>query len=423
MNTLSDLRHTLDQRAEQVHDGETVARAAAVRHRVVAVRRRRRSIGASVLGLALLAGVGAVLLPHATRGSEPSAPVVFGEQAPTTMHALGYAYRTDGSAQTGTGRVVAVVKKSAQPQLYSWTADQATEVTVHVPDNEVWDSVRLHFRDFVVVPPGSAGRLSVNAAEGQVAVTRYTLTDATPAGYTRGGVTYRQSVAGRDLLGATIAAPGRTESTTDVVSPGGQVEFAPLCTGVPAGYDVLVMVNGKPTISGDCSDPTSFDPGGVGGYRTGFGSPGRTSSVSVLLTKGLKSTTPVTGDFPHLRLGIGVYGPLHQEHVAGTTVDSVVEHGGHTWTLDQTSPSRGAPLHLPGSAVDRVASLVWSAGGAVRVRFGVEGETAQGGAFASGPGSGSGAMGDLWVPADRNVSARLAHDKGPFAVALYQRDD
>lgn len=36
---------------------------------------------------------------------------------------------------------------------------------------------------------------------------------------------------------------------------------------------------------------------------------------------------------------------------------------------------------------------------------------------------GGGAMGEIWVPADRSVRAHLAHDKGPFAVALYERAD
>jgi len=419
MNTLSDLRRTLDRHADDVADPAAVARTAAVHHSVAVVRRRRRAVGTGVLALVLLAAVGTVLWPRSDQDPVPAAPVVLGEQAPTTMKSLGYTYRTDGTAESGTLHTGVVVAKSDQPQLYSWTADRATEVTVHVPGDQVWSSLALHFRDFVVVPPNTWGRLSVSASQGRVAVTRYTLADAAPSGYTSQGVTYRDAVAGRPLLGATIAAPSTTQSTVSVVSPAGRAEFSPLCTGVPAGYAVLVTVNGRATVSGDCSDQTSFDPGAAGGYTTRLGRAGRAVSVRVLLTKGPKSTTPVTGDFPHLRLGVGVYGPVDQEHLVGTTVDSAVELGGHPWTLTETRSSRGEPRRLPGSAVDRVASMVWGVKGNVEASFTVHGTPTQVGESSTGPAGLSG----LWVPANAAVEAHLDHGKGPFAVAFYTRDD
>ena len=44
-------------------------------------------------------------------------------------------------------------------------------VTVHVPDNEVWDSVRLHFRDFVVVPANAMAAASVVGIAASLAAT------------------------------------------------------------------------------------------------------------------------------------------------------------------------------------------------------------------------------------------------------------
>ena len=55
MNTLSDLRSTLDEHAERVPDGEAVVRTAAVHHRVSVVRRRRRAVGAGALALVVAA--------------------------------------------------------------------------------------------------------------------------------------------------------------------------------------------------------------------------------------------------------------------------------------------------------------------------------------------------------------------------------
>ena len=423
MNTLDDLRRTLDQHAEDVADPTTVARTAAVHHRVAAARRQRRAAGAGALALVVLAGLAAVLVPRVASDSLPAAPVVLGERAPTTETSLGYTYRTDGSAESGTRRAAVVVKVSDQPQLYSWTADQATGVTVHVPGDEVWDSVQLHFRDFVVVPPGASGRLTVAAPEGKVGIARYTLTDVAAPGYTRNGVTYRDSVAGRSLLGAAVAAPGSTEATTRVVTPGGQVEFAPLCTGVPRGYDVLVTINGRPGVSGGCADPTAFDPAGSGGYTQAIGATGHAVDVRVLLTKGLKSTTPAIGDFPHLKLGIGVYDVNPGERFGGIRVEDAVEHDGHLWTVSTAKTSQGAPVRMPGMAVDTVAVLSWETSGFVRSTFAVQGETPQTGEFLNGPGRGVAAMGDLWVPAGHAVRAHLNRGKGPFVVVRYSRAD
>ena len=427
MHTLDDLRRTLDQHAEDVADPAAVARTSAVHHRVAAVRRRRRATGAGALALALLAGLAAVLVPRVATDSLPAAPVVLGERAPTTMDSLGYTYRTDGTSASGSRRVGVVVKPSDQPQLYSWAADQATEVKVHVPGGEVWDSVYTHFGDFVVVPPGASGRLSVAAARGEVGIARYTLTDAPAPGYTRNGVTYRDSVAGRNLLAAAVAAPGSTQASTPLQLLGGRVVLAPLCTGVPSGYDVVVTVDGRRTIAGDCSDPNAFDPAGTGGYTQRLGPDGKTVTVRVLLTDGLHSTTPVTGDFAHLKLGVGVYDEVGSygpdQRMAGIPVGNAVEHGGHLWTGGHARLSHGAPVRIPATAVDQVAAVSWRASGFVRTTFVVQGETPQLGEFANGPRPGVAAMGNLWVAAGHAVRVHLNRGKGPFVVSFYFRND
>jgi hypothetical protein len=42
------------------------------------------------------------------------------------------------------------------------------------------------------------------------------------------------------------------------------------------------------------------------------------------------------------------------------------------------------------------------------------------GMYNVGPG---GAIGDLWIPAERPATATLAHGKGPLGVAVYERVD
>jgi hypothetical protein len=419
MSSLTDLRSTLDQHAESVPDAEATARLTAVHHRVAAVRRRRRATGTAALALVLLAGVGTALVPRHDRDQLPAAPVVLGQRAPSTLSSLGYTYRTDGTAVSGDLRTTMKVRASDEPQLYSWTSSTPSTVRVDTPDDEVWHSHQGGFHDFVVVPPGTSGRLQVSVPEGRVALARYTLGDATPDGYTRNGLTYRQTVAGRPLLGAAVAGAGEVEATTTVTTPGGQVELAPLCTGVPRGYAVQVTVDGKGGLAGSCNDTSAFDPASLGGYSQWVGRPGHAVTVRIFLSRRIASAAPVAGSFPHLRLGVGVYGPLDQVRLAGNDVSRVLEHGGHTWTLAGTDTSGGRPLRLDAAGQDRLAWMVWGAKGTVRPSFAAEHTTPEGGTFGGGPAG----IGDLWVPAGSGVVARLAHGKGPFGVATYTRAD
>ena len=91
-----------------------VVRAAAVRHRVRVVRRRRRTVGAGVLSLVLLVGGAATVANRGHSNALPSAPTVLGVKAPVTMSSLGYTYRTDGSSHTieGDGSIRSTDRRS-----------------------------------------------------------------------------------------------------------------------------------------------------------------------------------------------------------------------------------------------------------------------------------------------------------------------
>lgn len=422
MNTLTDLRRTLDRHADDVADPAAVARTAAVHHRIAEVRRRRRAVGAG-LAAVVLAGTGTLALN--TRGdhdAQPAGPVVLGQRAPGLLKSLGYTYRATGDAQVfdGSGRMK--VGKSDEPRLVSWTtSDPKASVRLRLPSGELWSSSRTAFHDFVLLPADQSGTLRVTVSRGSVGLATYDLTDRAPAGYTRDGVTYRRTVAGRQLIGAVVGDAGQTTASTTVVLPRGSVMLAPVCTGGPRDLRVHVVLSGTEAIRGSCDDPDGFDPGGWGGYIGRYGRPGSAHEVKVSVTRKGDPTTPVTaGEYPDLRIGTGVYGADVDARVAGQDLSTVVEHGGHTWRLVDTMSAAHGPLRIPASRADRLAWLTWSARGTVRATFHARGEMPESGMYNVGPG---GAIGDLWIPAERPATATLAHGKGPLGVAVYERVD
>jgi hypothetical protein len=421
MNTLTDLRNTLDEHAGDVADPAAVLRTTAVHHRIVSVRRRRRAVGGGVLAAVVAAAATTVLTTRPDRDAQPVGPIVLGQRAPGLMTSLGYTYRATGDSEVfdGSGRMT--VRAEAEPRLVSWTTtDPDATVRLRLPSGELWSSARTGFHDFVLLPAEQSGVLRVTASDGSVGIATYDLTDRPPAGYTRDGVSYRRTVAGRQLLGAVVGDAGQSEASTTIVLPRGTTMLAPVCTGGPRTLQVHVVLAGTEATRGSCDDPDSFDPGGAGGYIGRYGTPGRSQQVRVFVTRG-QSPTPVrVGAYPDLRVGVGLYGADGASTVAGTEVSDVIEHGGHTWRLTDTIARDRGPLRVPQAGEDRLAWLAWGAQGTVRARFHARGEIPESGLYTVGPG---GAVGDLWLPAGRPATANLAHGKGPLGLALYTRVD
>ena len=419
MNSVSDLRTTLGEHAGRVADGEAVVRVAAVRHRVAVVRRRRRAVGTGALALVIASVIGVV---GVQRASSTTPPVVFGVQAPETMTALGYTYRSDGHAATFAGSGSVKISASGSPRLYSWTTDRPTQVRMVLPDGEIWTSGKSGFTDFVQIPAGQSGTLRISVPTGGVGLASYDLTDVPPAGYTKDGITFRQSVAGAPLLGAIISDVGQTDVTTSYLGTRGQVSISLTCTGLPHGDVVHVSFSGSERTEGDCSTEHTFDPGANGGSRSSERARGRVV-VRAWVTQGFESKTPLAaGSTPDLQMLVGVYGPVGVTRVGGGEVESAVEHAGHTWTLASVheSPS-GAPLDIDPVRQQMTAQMTWRAGShRAEVVFQATGMTDAGGSV---NGSGSAGIGDLWVPAGARVHAAFVHGHGRFGVAYYREVD
>lgn len=424
MNTLTDLRRTLGEHADDVADPAAAARTAAVHHRIAAVRRRRRAVGTGAIALALVAGIAAVVWPRGSHEALPAAPVVLGQKAPTTFVSLGYTYRTDGHGESFGDSGSIKVAPSSKPQLVSWTTDRAEAVRVMLPDGNVVHSTRTHFRDFVVLSPGERGNLSVYVDRGRVGVASYDVTDVAPAGYTRGGVTYRAEVAGTRLLTAEIPLAGTTETSTSYVAPRGQVGVHIMCSGVPHGDVVNVAFNGEGRLSSgaaSCNDEHPFDPGSGGFSAFHVGRPGSTVAVRVWVSHGFHDATPLpAGSAPGVHMGLGVYGPLPSSPLGGYRVASVVEHDGHTWQLVGSTSSSDGSLRVPAASYDRYAEAAWKTHGRTTVYFQAGRNTPSGAGSFQG---GQAGMGDLWIPAGSPATLRLAHGTGTEGLAIFARVD
>lgn len=418
MNTITDLRRTLDRHAGDLPDPAAVARTLAVHHRIAAVRRRRRAAGTGLLAAAVVAGAALVAWPRSDDAA-PAGPVVLGERAPGSIRSLGYAFDATGRTQVVDGSGTIRLAASETPRLLSWTLRGATSVRFTMPGPEVHLTDATRFGDFLYVPAGQAETVRVQVARGSVGIATYALSDrVTPAGYTRAGVTYRATVAGVHLLAAAVADPGRTSVTTSFVVPDGSVSLGVMCTNLPRGYVVNVSYgNGGPVSSSGCDSDGTFDPGASSFTESRVRHPGRTVRLRAWISRGFHDTARVPdGSVPHLTLGVGAYGPVPERRVDGVGVPVEIESQGHTWRLDGSilTTDRGA-LTVPPAAHDRLATVVSRSPGRTRlsVRYGQQ--------TTGSLGRGSGALPGLWLAAGDRLRASLGNAPGSIAVALYTR--
>jgi hypothetical protein len=423
MNTLTELRRTLDEHAAQLPEGAdpaSVARTAAVHHRVAEVRRRRRALGTGALALVLVAGVATAIWPRNSQPG-PAGPVVLGQHAPATLHSVGYTFEATGSSHVVHGRGTYVVPSSRTPQLLTWTTDRPTTVRFSLND-EVRRTRVTGFRDFLWLPAGIANKVHVVASGADVGLATYAVGGHAPAGYTKAGVTYRDVVAGAPLLAARIGDEGESSVTTTFTVPRGATSIGIMCARLPHGDVVNLSVDGDGALSaGACDSDGTFDPGSVAYPRGHVGKPGQTVRVRVWVSRGFHDQTPLAaGSVPGLTVGVGVYGPVAQQRVAGVPVPVVIEDDGHLWRLATSrSQHTGSPVSVPAADVDRVAAAVWRTHGHTMVSFGVQSQTPEG---SSSPG-GQGGMSDLWVPAGSSVHASVSRGTGVLGIAVYERAD
>lgn len=425
MSTLQDLRSTLDAHAAEVTDTVTADRVAAVTSRARVVRRRR----AAGLVVAAALAVGAVGVLSLLPGERATAPSKAPGDAPVTMTSLGWSYRVYGLVQDDGGRVSTELEASDFPRLVSWATtggDQAVEV--RMTGGERWASDAVDYGDFVWVPPGFSGQVTMTGPDG-LELALYELSHTSyPAGVGAGVETLREDVAGYDQVGAAVGEPGQASVEVPLDTGPGELQIAYACPGLPErGYVVHVGVVGQQgslSSEGACSYGGGFDPGG----STNVGMPGRWGPGAALRIWVTREGAPLSdGEVPDLRLSLAAYAyedePLE---LAGNQFPQRLEYGGKVFQVVdslETGPGELPRLAVPEDG-DYVVSSWMAASPSTPYSVGIGGTNDDRTTLSSGiEGSGNGAQ--LVRPGADEVriivGGGYVEDVDKAALVLYRR--
>lgn len=318
---------------------------------------------------------------------------------------------------------------SDHPRLISWStdgADQAVEVRTGSPGRFTSDAA--DFDDHVQLPPGYEGKVRVSGAPG-LAVATYTLdTERSPAGIGTGVRTFREDVAGLDLLGAAEGEPGQASIEFDLVPRQSMTWLGDYCEGLPKGARMHINWVGASgsVIYGGCDGSSSFDPGGSAGLG---------------LTTGRRADTPQTlrmwvtrdgeqvadGEIPDLRLGLGAYSASNPTTpLLGFEKRDRVEHAGHVYQLVEVrtaGPGESPRLEVPERG-DFVVADAFRGRGTLRVVLTADGKRV--GGTTSYTVGGTAGSGEQPVPPGSSVALRFGRSLERVAasgLALYERVD
>lgn len=426
MNTLDDLRRTLDTHAHDVHDDATHARTAAVRGRAVAVRRRR---AAGVGAAAALAVVGALVAPQLVSDPDPQLAdrTLLGRVAPETMQSLGYTYRfVEGVEKDGNASLR--LPETDGPRLVTW-ASPAEEVEVFTTEEgRTTDSDRTAFDDFAFVHPGASGRWTVRAGGEPTALAVYELDeDALPAGTTVGGVTFRQEVANQQLVVADALDEGSAVLTVRATVPETErMWLAEFCQGVSSESRLWVntSVDGDgATASGGC-DEDGFDPAvGSGTWLEArhLPEPGEEVEVRMWVSRGIDGD-PLLHEGARMALALYDLGEPAAV-VGGWEMEPLVEHDGHLWSFVDSREATAGATRLEVGNDQQVPLLAIGSyerpGGVVTMR-GADDDLFRSSAGAGG----SSTLGVLQPGEQATVTVREpVGPRGSLGMALYERVD
>lgn len=346
MSTLDELRRTMGQHADGIHDDAAYVRAAAVRRRGQRVRRQRRA-GVAVAAAVVVAGTAAAVVLPGSHSPAPADRRLLGMTAPATMTSFGYTYAFSRGIEGDTTGTTVKLPASDTARLLTWADRGVSTIRVRTADGRRIVSTG-DFRDFVTIPPGTSGTWTIKGTNTAAAV--YDVdTTRPPDGVTKAGITYRAEVLDRQLLTADIGEAGQADLQGSVHLPRGRVAAGAFCTGgTKRTWIHFDVAHGVRSFGANCSSSV-FDPGG--NLESTFHSPGQTSTVHVWATEGEHGPASTS---PDLRLGYGLYSVAKEPvPLAGFEVEQQVEYEGHVWGTPRTVESRPGERSFSWQAVDR----------------------------------------------------------------------
>lgn len=418
MNTLDDLRGTLDQHASGLHDAERYARPVAVRARVRTVRRRRAGIAAVAAAVVLLTGVATMDALRTPRTVEPADRVVAGVDVPARIRVLDFPYALLSVRSLADS---AHLQPSDHEQAVVLAAsDLGTGSATLYADGQAVARVRGDQQVAAPYPIGNGGtglqvRLSGAGPDARAGVAIYEATGATASGVTHGSAVFRDRVAGATLAGAVFSDDhGAATASVDVPGRLDRLGLSHYCRTDEEGLWVQVSVDGDGAIGSSCSSAAVDDAGP--GWSTLDDHTAGTHHVEVYLTRGPDGPRVSTG----ATVGIGIYSlPPAAAHLLGMDVEPTVEAAGRTWVIDRVVDGDHAVVDT-GDA-DRLLGFLGE-GSRTWVTYRGDTDRGQSSSMGSGPGSGAGRIIDTVLLAGDRYDVRLhtAEPTGAGALLVYR---
>lgn len=421
MNTLDDLRATLDQHAEGLQDTAEHTRVAAVRRRVRVVRRRRASATAVAAVLVVAAGVAAVGSLRSPDRVEPAGPAVVGVDVPAEVSVLGFPYALSDSGPVEDPDEVVAVDELAVPRVVSLVggdlgSGSATlfadgvavsrvtgdEVGAPVPLSVDGAKLRVRYDD---APDGARSGLAFYEATGEPA-----------PGVADGAIVFRDTVGS-----ATLVDAGFSGETSEVAltyrGDLADLRLATDCATDEKGMWLTVEVDGQQASSAPCVWDGDRDPAGTWLDTVERWSDRQQHTVRAFLTRG--SWDPAAIDTP-ARVGLALY-EQGTTRVGSSDVPSLVEAYGRTWELD---PAGMTTVEVDNweRTVDAADSdlLVAVTGDAETVRLDWSGEGTRGSAASMEDDLGNLSHGALLLRGDRYRARVTGQDVREVSVLVYR---
>lgn len=363
MNTIHDLRNTLEQHAEGLDDRQQHARVVAVRGRVRAVRRRRTGVVAAAAAVAVVAGIVTAGSLRDPGSIQPAGPEVLGVEVPEeiTVHGFPYEY-AEARDLSGAGdqlRLPASDENRAVSLVATGLGSgSATLVLDGTPVSRAFDGEPVE----APVPAYASSedtrvsvRLDGAAPDARVGVAVYDATGDLPEGVTDGVRVFREQVAGSHLLAADL-----TDSPEGLELPfagtGSPLEHADFCSTSTPGVWMTVLLDDEEMYQAQCREEDGAVD--VGSARSALGVLDGSHTLRIRLTRGHDGPAVAPDD---VVLGLAVYeAPFTTApRIAGFTPPEYVEWEGRTWRqVAADSVSRPVEV-LPGQwSADTADALV-----------------------------------------------------------------
>lgn len=335
MSTLHELRLTLEEHAESIHDDERLERAASVHRRVRAVRRRRVTVASAAAAVVVVAAVAV-----AGRFSADPEPVPaeqwHGVEVPREVELAAGTYDLEEIRDLEPGREVTFplldegqVERRAVALVASGLGDGTATLLSHgrpvtrlVEGRELSPTLALWLTTLEVELDGAPVGASVGVAL-----------------YDGPDTLYPQRLADGELV-ASASAPDEATVEVTVEAALDELTLSTVCS--TATGEFTMTIDGEQVVSeGRCSQHRRYEDGSINTLPDTNRADRMAGFIEPEDLQVVEHTIRVERSEPGISVGVYVLGDGPE--VLGQQVAETVEYQGRTWTLDQVIRHNEAP--------------------------------------------------------------------------------